>query len=537
MNPPPVLSIQDLQISLPPGADRPYAVRGIDLTIQAGEIVCLLGESGSGKSMLAYAVAGLLPERVRVSQGHINLAGEDLLSLSPEAMRRKRGRDITMIFQEPMTALNPVMRCGDQIDELLREHTELDARQRRERILGMFEAVRLPEPERIRTSYPHQLSGGQRQRVMIAMALCLEPKLLIADEPTTALDVTTQAEVLSLIRSLQRERGTAVLFITHDMGVVAEIADRVAVLEHGRCVEQGGKDQVLRQPREPYTQMLLAAVPSLTPPEPRPPARGEPILNVTGLGKTFESGGWFQARRRTIAARDVSFSLRLGETLGIVGESGSGKSTLARLITRLIDPSAGAIHLGGQRIDRIRRERMGVVRKSIQIVFQDPYRSLDPRQRVLEAIIEGPLNFGMSRPQAIARARELAELVRLDPEALTRYPNQFSGGQRQRIAIARALALDPQVLVCDEAVSALDVSVQAQVLALLADIQQRLGLAIVFITHDLRVAAQICDRVLVMSQGQVVEQGPTHEVFRAPRHPYTQRLLASAPGRGYGFAG
>jgi peptide/nickel transport system ATP-binding protein len=531
-----VLSLQNLSIALPSGADRALAVENISFDVNAGEILCLLGESGSGKSVIAFSVMGLLPDNVRASAGEIRLEGTNLLALSLGELRAKRGDEVAMIFQEPMTALNPVMTCGEQLDELLAEHTKLTASERKAKTLAMFEAVKLPEPERIYGSYPHQLSGGQRQRIMIAMALILEPKLLIADEPTTALDVTTQAEVLSLIKTLQRERGTAVLFITHDMGVVAEIADRVVVLQQGKLVEAGDKVQVLTAPREDYTKMLIASVPPIEPPEQRQTHEGDPVLDVKLLCKTYVSGGWFQKKRETRAANSVSFDVRPGETVGIVGESGSGKSTVARCITRLIDPTRGEMHLGTLRLDHGAREDLKLARKRIQIVFQDPYRSLDPRQRVGEAIIEGPLNFGMSRDAAMKRARELMEFVRLSPDALHRYPNEFSGGQRQRISIARALALEPEVLICDEAVSALDVSVQAQVLKLLEEIQSKLKLGIVFITHDLRVAAQICDRVLVMSKGDVVEQGATRDVFLSPSHAYTRALLASAPGRGFAFA-
>jgi len=530
-----VLSLRDVSISLPAGSDRAFAAEHISFDVNAGEIVCLLGESGSGKSIISFAVMGLLPDTVRVSAGEIRLGDDNLLALSAAELRGKRGDDVAMIFQEPMTALNPVMTCGEQIDELLAEHTGHSAGERRAKTLDMLAAVKLPEPDRIYASYPHQLSGGQRQRIMIAMALILEPRLLIADEPTTALDVTTQAEVLALIKTLQRERGTAVLFITHDMGVVAEIADRVVVLQHGRQVETGGKQQVLTAPREDYTRMLIESVPGIEPPALREAASGRIALSVSGLGKVYSSGGWFQKKRRTEAAHDVSIELRAGETVGIVGESGSGKSTVARCITRLIDPTAGSMRLGDTQLDSVDRDSLKLARKRIQIVFQDPYRSLDPRQRVGEAIIEGPLNFGLSRESAMARARELMSLVRLSPDVLSRYPSEFSGGQRQRISIARALALDPEVLICDEAVSALDVSVQAQVLKLLEEIQAQLNLAILFITHDLRVAAQICDRVLVMQSGQVVEQGATRDVFRAPQHHYTQRLLASAPGRDFKF--
>ncbi len=533
----PVLRVRDLAVALPPGADRPRAVQHIDFDVAAGEIVCLLGESGSGKSIIAGAIMGLLPEHVAVCEGEMLLGDTALTALDARARRALRGAAMAMIFQEPMTALNPVMTCGAQLDELLVEHTDLDAVRRRAKILAMFESVRLPEPERMYASHPHQLSGGQRQRIMIAMALILEPRLLIADEPTTALDVTTQAEVLSLIRTLQRERGTAVLFITHDMGVVAEVADRVVVLEQGRQVETGSKHEVLQAPREAYTRMLLAAVPSMTPPERTAQVQAAPALSVRGLGKTYRSGGWWRATRETRAAHAVSFEVAPGETLGIVGESGSGKSTVARCITRLIDPSEGELRLRDVALHEGSRMALQAARKRIQIVFQDPYRSLDPRQRVGDAIIEGPLNFGLPRAQALERARELMTLVRLSPDMLARYPNEFSGGQRQRICIARALALEPEVLICDEAVSALDVSVQAQVLRLLEALQQRLRLAIVFITHDLRVAAQICDRVLVMQRGEVVEAGATARVFHAPEHPYTQRLLSSAPGRGFAFAG
>ncbi len=531
----PVLSVRDITIALPAGADREHAVEHISFDVNAGEILCLLGESGSGKSVISFSVMGLLPDNVRVASGEIRLGDVNLLALTPTQLREIRGDDVAMIFQEPMTALNPVMTCGDQLDELLAEHTDLSASERKAKTLAMFDAVKLPEPERIFASYPHQLSGGQRQRIMIAMALILEPKLLIADEPTTALDVTTQAEVLTLIKTLQRERGTAVLFITHDMGVVAEIADRVVVLQHGKQVEAGTKNQVLREPREAYTQMLIASVPGIEPPHERQTHTGAAVLSIKGLGKTYTSGGWLQKKRETVAARDVNLSLRPGETVGIVGESGSGKSTVARCITRLIDPTTGDMMLGGTQLDTVHRDSLKLARKRIQIIFQDPYRSLDPRQRVGEAIIEGPLNFGVSRDVAMARARELMSFVRLSPDVLSRYPNEFSGGQRQRISIARALALDPEVLICDEAVSALDVSVQAQVLKLLEEIQAKLNLSILFITHDLRVAAQICDRVIVMQKGLVVEEGATRDVFLSPQHAYTQRLLASAPGRGFEF--
>jgi peptide/nickel transport system ATP-binding protein len=442
---------------------------------------------------------------------------------------------MSMIFQEPMTALNPVMTCGDQIDEVLAEHTSLSASERRAKVRSIITEVLLPDPDRIIASYPHQLSGGQRQRIVIAMALVLDPVLLIADEPTTALDVTTQAQILRLILELQKNHGTGVLFITHDFGVVAEVANRVAVLRLGDLVEIGPRDDVLKRPRHDYTRMLMSAVPKLEVVE-RAEVPGAPVvLEVAGLDKTYFAKRWLGADRSVVAATDVNFSIRRGRTLGIVGESGSGKSTVARCIVRLIDPTGGSILLSGDDIATQSNRALQAVRKRVQIVFQDPYRSLNPRRTVAEAMIEGPMNFGLGRTEALARARNLIELVRMPASALERYPHQFSGGQRQRICIARALAMEPELLVADEAVSALDVSVQAQVLTLLADIRERLNLAMLFITHDLRVAAQVCDDVAVMSKGRMVEYGTATQVFTAPRHEYTRALFDAAPGRGFDF--
>ncbi len=532
----PVLEVRALDIALPAGSDRARAVSDVSFSVAPGEIVCLVGESGSGKSVIAFSVMGLLAKSLPVVGGSIALQGEELVGASEDRLRELRCTRMGMIFQEPMTALNPVMRCGEQIDEVLAQHTDASPGERRRRILAMIEQVHLPDPQRMYASYPHQLSGGQRQRIMIAMALVLGPSLLIADEPTTALDVTTQAQILKLVRELQRERGTGVLFITHDFGVVAEIADRVAVLQHGRLVEMGAAEDVLRRPQHPYTRMLIDSVPSHEP-RARPRPAGEPppvVLRTQGLAKTYSSGGFF-GRRRVDAARDVDLQIRKGETLGIVGESGSGKSTVARAIARLIDPSAGRVELGGVDIARMPAGHLRALRRKVQIVFQDPYRSLNPRRTVGESIIEGPMNYGLSREEALARANRLMSLVRLDAAMLDRYPHQFSGGQRQRVCIARALAMEPDLLIADEAVSALDVSVQAQVLGLLEEIRERLHLAMLFITHDLRVAAQICDTVAVMSKGEVVEYGTADEVFRAPRHPYTRALFDAAPGRHFRF--
>ncbi|MGB3447159.1 MAG: ABC transporter ATP-binding protein [Xanthobacteraceae bacterium] len=534
---PVVLDVNDLVVSIGRKSDAHRIIDGVSLQVRQGETLCVVGESGSGKSVTSLTVMGLLPKNALApTRGKITLAGEDILSASDRRLRQLRATTMAMIFQEPMTALNPVVPVGKQIDEVLRAHTNLDARTRRERILAMMEQVRLPDVARIFKSYPHQLSGGQRQRIMIAMALVLEPKLLIADEPTTALDVTTQKQILSLIRDLQRDHGTAVLFITHDMGVVAEIADRVVVMRKGQIVETGGLDNILRAPTMEYTRNLLSSVPSLIPRAARP-ASSEPIvLQTDSLGKIYRQRTMFGNAREVAAAQNVTLTLRKGRTLGIVGESGSGKSTVARCIVRLIDPTSGEVRLAGQDISTLSRRLLQPHRKRIQIVFQDPYRSLNPRVTVGETIAEGPVNYGMPHAEAIKRAGELLELVDLPTDAITRYPHQFSGGQRQRIAIARALALDPDVLVADEAVSALDVSVQAQVLELLDEIQTRLGIALLFITHDLRVAAQICDEVVVMQHGRVVEQGPAGEILTNPQQAYTKQLLEAAPGRHWDFA-
>jgi peptide/nickel transport system ATP-binding protein len=531
----PVLEVRDLCIALPAGADRRDAVSHISFQVQPGEVVCLLGESGSGKSVVANAIMGLLPRSLQVRQGSVHLQDEVLTQASAHRINALRGTAMAMVFQEPMTALNPVMTCGAQVDEMLARHTGHDRATRRQMILDIFTRVALPDPPRIFSSYPHQLSGGQRQRIVIAMALILKPALLICDEPTTALDVTTQAEILKLIRQLQLENGTAVLFITHDFGVVAEIADKVVVLQLGSMIESGDKLEVLCRPREAYTRMLLAAVPELKRTTRAPVARAYPLLEANNIGKTYHSGGWPRARHEVHAARDISLSLRPGETIGIVGESGSGKSTAARCIARLIEPSAGDIFVDGRSMAKASGRALSPLRRSVQVVFQDPYRSLNPRQTVGESIIEGPLNFGVPRAQAWQQAEELMQLVRMKPEVLGRYPNEFSGGQRQRISIARALACKPRVLIADEAVSALDVSVQAQILSLLEDIQKRLSIGILFITHDLRVASQICDRVIVMQGGRIVEQGEVDQVFFSPVEEYTRKLLAAAPGQGFRF--
>jgi peptide/nickel transport system ATP-binding protein len=525
-----ILTVEDLSVKLPKGADRSHALGGVSLSIAADEIVCVVGESGSGKSVMANAVMRLLPPEVAIAGGRVLFEGKDLASASNAEMRKVRGAGIAMIFQEPMTALNPLRTIGDQIGEMFEIHTELSKKDIKARVLALLQDVRIPDPAQAARAYPHELSGGQRQRAMIAMALALDPRLLIADEPTTALDVTTQAQILKLIRELQKRRKTAVLFITHDFGVVAEIADRVVVMQHGQVVEQGPVQDVLHAPQHPYTQQLIAAVPPLTAPPPRT-LNADHILTLENVSKTYRNGGFLgRGARVTHAVKSVSLNLPRGATLGIVGESGSGKSTLARCIVRLIDPDGGAIVLEGKDWAKLSRDEVRRETKHIQMVFQDPFASLNPRRKAGDLVAQGPIVHGVPRAQAWAEAQELFRLVGLDPSAMDRLPHEFSGGQRQRIGLARALALKPDVLVADEAVSALDVSVQAQVLKMLHELRERLGLSIVFITHDLRVAAQICDLVAVMKDGEVVEHGLAGEVFGNPQHAYTQALLASIPG-------
>ncbi|WP_163557256.1 ABC transporter ATP-binding protein [Halomonas sp. NO4] len=526
-----VLSIRDLTLALPKGADRAFAVEHVSYDVAAGEILCVVGESGSGKSMAANAVMGLLPKGVHATAGEILFDGQDLLTLDENAHRALRGLRIGMIFQEPMTALNPLMRVGAQIAEVFEAHGRYTPKERQARALALLEEVGIPQPERAIRAYPFQLSGGQRQRVMIAMALALEPELLIADEPTTALDVTTQAQILELIRDLQQRHGMAVMFITHDFGVVAEVATRVCVMREGEVVELGEARDVLDHPRHDYTRALIDAIPTNAVPPTRRREEETPLLEVRHLDKVFRSrGGFFKPAREVQALDDVSFTLGRGETLGIVGESGSGKSTLGRCVVRLERPDSGQLLLDGVDFTTLKGETLRRERRRVQMIFQDPYASLNPRTRVGLAIAQGPIANGVPRQQALAKADELLALVGLAGVA-DRFPHEFSGGQRQRIGIARALALEPELIVADEAVSALDVSIQAQILELLEQLQQTLSLSLLFITHDLRVAAQICDRLIVMQHGRIVEQGSAEAIFRTPQAAYTRELLEAIPGR------
>ena len=529
-----LLAIDNLSIALPKGADRELAVKDVSFTLDKGEVLCIVGESGSGKSMSANALMGLLPEGVTPSAGSIHFEDRDLLTLSDDEMMSLRGKDISMIFQEPLSALNPLMRVGDQIAEVFEAHDLLTPTERRKRALELLHEVGLPDPDTTIRAYPFQLSGGQRQRVVIAMALALEPKILIADEPTTALDVTTQAQILDLIEDLRKRHGMAVLFITHDFGVVADIADRVIVMQHGEVVEAGEAETVLLNPTHAYTRALLDAIPGLSFRETMQPAN-TPILSVRDLSMTFTSrtGGFFRKPRVVRAVQDASFDLYKGETIGIVGESGSGKSTLGRCLVRLLNPEKGVVEIGGKDISKINGSALRQHRRRIQMVFQDPYSSLNPRSRIGTILTEGLIAYGTDKITAREKAQELLTLVGLDPSAMKRFPHEFSGGQRQRVGIARALALEPEVIIADEAVSALDVSIQAQVLDLLADLRDRLNLSMIFITHDLRVAAQVCDRIIVMQQGKMVEFGPSSQVLGSPQTEYTKSLLDAIPGKAH----
>ncbi|MEX5550243.1 dipeptide ABC transporter ATP-binding protein [Pseudomonas pergaminensis] len=519
-----LLSVENLRIALPAGADRSHALYDLSLQLRSGECLCVVGESGSGKSMLAKALLRQLPTPLSVESGRLVFRDEDLAKLSETAMRQLRGRDISMVFQEPMSALNPLLRVGEQIDETLRAHGVKSAQERRRRVVELLGYVGLPEPERLRLVYPFELSGGQRQRVVIAMALAFDPSLLIADEPTSALDVTTQAQIIDLLRKIQQDKGMSLLFITHDFAVVEAIADRVLVLEKGQLVEQGSAHQVLRKPQALYTQQLLAAV-SAQPRAPRTTVDGSVVLKAEQLNKVFRSNSGWWRKRATQALAQVQLTLREGETLGIVGESGSGKSTLGRCLVRLLRADSGQIQWLGQDVTALSEGRLRALRSDVQMIFQDPFASLNPRQTVGRIVMTGPLVQGHSKAEAERRTRSFLALVGLPATAFERYPHEFSGGQRQRIGIARALAVEPKILIADECVSALDALIQVQILELLEDLQRRLKLSIVFITHDLRVAARLCDRIAVMQGGHVVEQGEAATLLVHPQHAYTQTLL------------
>ncbi|TXH39214.1 MAG: ABC transporter ATP-binding protein [Rhodospirillaceae bacterium] len=568
-----LLDIRDLHISFQLEGGLLDVVRGVSFRVPHGKTVALVGESGSGKSVIAQSIMGILPKTARITRGDILFddsgKGRRLVNIAEmprdgRAIRQIRGSSISIIFQEPMTSLSPVHTIGDQVGEMLQLHRKLTPAQAESAVADMLRLAGFPDPQRAMRSYPFELSGGLRQRAMIAMALICRPSLLIADEPTTALDVTIQAQILKLMTDLQHEFGMAMLMITHDLGVVANIADEVVVLYHGEVMESGGIRDIFERPRHPYLMALLRAVPrfGMGPEERlvpireikseisgvfaqradhRPSALGQwatqPLLDVHNISKTFyiRQGGWLGGGRSALrAVDDVSFKLRRGECLGLVGESGCGKTTLSKIVMRALTPDDGSItfndgdgpvdvlKLGGQALTDFRRR--------IQFVFQDPFSSLNPRMTVFDIVTEPLVIHGIGTPAEQAGiARELMRLVGLGTQHLNRYPHSFSGGQRQRIGIARALALRPDILICDEPVSALDVSIQAQVLNLLKDLQAKLGLTYIFISHNLAVVDYIADRIMVMCAGRMVEMAPAERLFRHPTHPYTKALLAAVP--------
>jgi len=551
--PQPLLDVQGLSVAFAGDTGLVEVVHALDLAVATGETLALVGESGSGKSVTALAITRLIDfAGGRIVAGRVNFTGRDgrvrdLAAESQSVMRTLRGPEFAMVFQEPMSSLNPVLRIGEQIAEAVELHQGLDRAAAREEARRLLERVRIPEPARLLDRYPFQLSGGMRQRVMIAMALSCRPRLLIADEPTTALDVTVQAQVLRLIRALQQESGMGLIFITHDMGVVAEIADRVVVMRDGRKVEEGPVETIFAAPRHPYTRMLLDAVPvlgslSATPrPAPFPQAgsvpvpqdtvtSGPPVLELRDLTTRFDLRRNFRLFGRIHAVEHVSLIIRPGETLALVGESGCGKSTTGRSIIRLEQPVGGEIWLDGTDVTRLDRAAEARLRRGVQFVFQDPFSSLNPQLTIGFSVAEPIVTHGLAHGAAVqARVQALLEQVGLPGAYARRYPHELSGGQRQRVCIARALASEPRLIIADEAVAALDVSIRAQVVNLLMDLQRRLGVSYLFISHDMAVVERVSHRVAVMYLGQIVEIGPRQAVFGDPQHAYTRRLLAAVP--------
>ncbi|WP_448072737.1 dipeptide ABC transporter ATP-binding protein [Georgenia yuyongxinii] len=539
-----VVDIQDLRVTFTTDAEPVEAVRGVSLRVEAGQVLAIVGESGSGKTVTAKTILKLLPETATVS-GAVVLAGQDVVTLSGDALRDVRGRDVAMVFQEPSTALNPVYTVGWQIAEGLRAHGEYSRKHARAKAVEILGKVGIPDPEHRVDHYPHQFSGGQKQRIVIAMALVLGPKVIVADEPTTALDVTVQAEILDLLRRVRAEFGSAIVLITHNMGVVADLADRVAVMYRGEVVEEADARRLFLRPRHEYTRSLLAAVPRLAATAPPATADGATAAPATADGATGASpaGDVVEAtgleivypgrlgRSGFLAVDRVSFSIGPGEVLGLVGESGSGKTTIGRAIAGLTRATGGSLRVLGHEMVGYRERAFRPLRARIGFVFQDPATSFNPLLTVGQCIAEPLIVHGRARDEASARPRvtELLDAVHLPTAFAARYPHELSGGQRQRASLARALALDPELLVADEPTSALDVSVQAKVLEVFTELQQRLGFATLFISHDLAVVGMLADRIAVLYRGQLVEEGPGERVLGAPEHPYTQRLLASVP--------
>ncbi|WP_314622076.1 ABC transporter ATP-binding protein [Streptomyces stackebrandtii] len=521
------MEVRDLTVEFDHEGDPVRAVDGLSFTLGEGRALALVGESGSGKSTVAGALLGLHRGTGARVTGSVRVGGIDVADADPAELRRLRGGVAAMVFQDPLSALDPYYAVGDQIAEVYRIHAGGSRRDARARAVEVLDRVGIPDAARRSRSRPHEFSGGMRQRTLLAMALACEPRLIVADEPTTALDVTVQAQILDLLHELRRETGTALLLVTHDVGVAAESVDDVLVMRGGREVERGPVSGVLGAPSEPYTRRLLTAVPRLDGPV-RPataaPA-GEPLLEAVDLRREFGRG-----KRAVTAVDGVSLTVHAGETLGVVGESGSGKTTLGRMLVRLLDPTGGRLRYGGTEIGALSERELRPYRRELQMVFQDPVASLNPRRSVGESIAD-PLRAAGERDETRirSRVRELLDRVGLEPDRYEAYPHEFSGGQRQRVGIARALAAEPRVIVCDEPVSALDVTTQAQVTALLAELQAELGLGLVFIAHDLAVVRQVSDRVAVMRGGRIVEQGTVREVYGAPQDPYTRRLLAAVP--------
>jgi len=521
-----MLQVEHLSVSFVTRHGITKAVDDVSFTVQAGEITAIIGESGSGKSVACYSLLGLIPQPPgRIDGGRALFEDQDLLQMSATELRNTRGRDIAMVFQDPMTCLNPYMTIGEQLMEPLRYHHKVSRAPARLRALELMEEVGIREPASTIDNYPHQFSGGMRQRVMIAMALINEPKLLIADEPTTALDVTIQAQILALLAALRKKRGIGVLLVSHDLAVVADIADRIVVMQQGRVMEAGDRDAIFRHARHPYTQKLLQAIPRGGKPETLPPT--EPLVTVRKLTTWFAQG-----KALVKAVDDVSFDLHRGEVLGLVGESGSGKSTIGRSLLRLVPVTGGQVCFDGIDVTALQGRELTALRRRMQFIFQDPFSSLNPRMTVYDTLAEPLLLHGIARRATVAHCvLKLMDDVGLARAFVRKYPHEFSGGQRQRIAIGRALATRPEFVVADEPVSALDVTIQAQILELLRELGREYGLTLLFISHDLAVVRQLADRILVLHKGKVIEQASTYDLFERPQQDYTRQLLAAIPGR------
>lgn len=555
-----LLKIKDLVVSFGKKTTRNEVIHNISFEVAENEIVGIVGESGSGKSVTSMAIMGLLPKKKTQIKGIITFDGTPLLGLKPKLFQKLRGNEISMIFQEPMSALNPSLSCGFQVAEILKIHTNLKTSEVKKEVISLFEKVKLPRPNELYSSYPHQLSGGQMQRVMIAMAIACKPKLLIADEPTTALDVTVQKEILHLLKELQKETEMSILFISHDLGLVSEICDKILVMYQGNIVEQGTKNQIFKVPKDTYTKALLASRPALNvrletlptitsiadgqfaPVEVTPAQRAKkhkalytktPLLEIKNLAKTYVSNaGVFSKKRKVEAVKGVSFNVYEGETMGLVGESGCGKSTLGKVLLQLEKATTGSIKYKGKELTTLKTSEIRELRKDIQLIFQDPYSSLNPRKIVGEALTE-PMevhHIGFNKKLRKEKALLLLERVGLDASFYHRYPHELSGGQRQRVGIARTIAMEPKLVICDESVSALDISVQAQVLNLLNELKDDFGFTYIFISHDLAVVKYMADQLLVMNEGEIEEIGDADEIYANPIREYTKKLVNAIPG-------